>query len=273
VLTNAAVLVAGALSLACSGCGGSRSHKVATTPSGTIEYLGHAHSIVSDTLPTGSAFSIVGQRYLFMGRHYLELTVHFAEPARVQEGSSSWAQGPGRIKWGTQMGCDRRPFVIVYGLLKAPDDAAYARMAGKLVEFQKVSLPASLHTTGALFYGTPSNPVSGLVIRPHAGQPIVTGMSVEAPEGACSQGRRPFALLQRLRRLRRAIVKLAQCLRRHGFDVTNPNLTGPGPAFDTHGIDTKSAPYIAAKTACAKGVLPPLRPAARRTSSRIEIIR
>jgi hypothetical protein len=273
VLTNAVALAAAALLLACSGCGGSSSHKVTATRSGTIDYLGHAHSIVSDTLPTRSAFSIVGQRYLFMGRHYLELRVHFTDPARVKEGSSSWAQGPSRIEWGTQMGCDGRPFVIVYGLLKAPDDTAYARIAGKLVEFQKVSLPASLHTTGALFYGTPSSSVSGLVIRPHAGQSIVTGMSVEAPEGVCSHSRRPFAALQRLPRLRRAIAQIAQCLRRHGFDVINPNLTGPGPVFDTHGIDTKSAPYIVAKAACVKGVLPALGSASRRTSSRIEIIR
>lgn len=262
VSTNAVALTVAALLLVCSGCGGSSSHKGAATPSGTIKYLGHAHSIVSDTLPTGSAFSIVGQRYLFMGRHYLELRVHFAKPGRVKEGSSSWSQGPDKIEWGTQAGCDVRPFVIVYGLLKAPGDAAYTRIAGKLVEFQKVSLPMSLHTTGALFYGTPSNSASGLVIQPHAGQPIVTGTSIEAPEGACGHGRHPPAALQTLPRLRRAVAQIAQCLRRHGFDVTNPNLTGPGPVFDTHGIATKSAPYIAAKAACVKEVLPALRAAA-----------
>jgi hypothetical protein len=262
--TNAVALTVAALLLVFSGCGGSSSHNGATTRSGTIKYLGHAHSIVSDTLPTGSAFSIVGQRYLFMGRHYLELRVHFAEHGRVKEGSSTWAQGPDKIEWGTQTGCDVHPFVVVYGLLKASNDTAYTRIAGKLVELQKVSLPTSLHRAGALFYGTPSDSASGLVIQPHAGQPIVTGMSIQAPEDACSRGRRPPAAIQRLPRLRRAVAHIAQCLRRHGFDVTNPNLTGPGPEFDTHGIDTKSAPYIAARAACVKEVIPALRAASRR---------
>lgn len=267
--TNSAALTVAALLLAFSGCGGSSSRKGATTGSGAIKYLGHAHRIVSDTLPAGSAFSIVGQRYLFMGRHYLELRVRFARPARVKEGSSSWAQGPDKIEWGTQTGCDVRPFVIVYGLLQAPNDTAYTRIAGKLIEFQKVSLPRSLQTAGALFYGTPSGSVSGLVIRTHAGEPIMTGMSVGAPAGACGDGRRPSVALQRLPRLRRAVAQIARCLRRHGFDVTNPNLTGPGPVFDTHGIDTKSALYIAAKSACVKEVLPALRATARRADARV----
>jgi hypothetical protein len=262
--TNAVALAAAVLLLVLSGCGGSSSHKGVATRNGTIEYLGHAHSIVSDTLPGGSAFSIVGQRYLFMGRHYLELRARFARPAQVKEGSSTWAQGPDKIEWGTQTGCDVRPFVIVYGLLKAPDDTAYARIAGKLVALQKASLPTSLYTAGALFYGTPSGSVDGLVIRTHAGQPIVTGMSVRAPGGVCGLGRRPATASQGLPRLRRAVAQVARCLRRHGFDVTNPNLTGPGPVFDTHGVDVKSAPYLAAKAVCVKEVLPALRATARR---------
>jgi hypothetical protein len=188
-LINIAAFTVVVLSLVFSGCGGSSSHKGAATRSGTIKYLGHAHSIVSDALPSGSAFTIVGQRYLFMGHHYLELRAHFAEPARVKEGSASWAQGPDEIEWGTQTGCDVRPFVIVYGLLKAPDETAYTRIAGKLVALQKVSLPVSLDTTGALFYGTPSNSVSGLVIQPHAGQSIVTG----DPEEPCRSHRRVWS--------------------------------------------------------------------------------
>ena len=275
-MINIAAFTVVVLSLVFSGCGGSSSHKGAATRSGTIKYLGHAHSIVSDALPSGSAFTIVGQRYLFMGHHYLELRAHFAEPARVKDGSASWAQGPDEIEWGTQTGCDVRPFVIVYGLLKAPDETAYTRIAGKLVALQKVSLPVSLDTTGALFYGTPSNSVSGLVIQPHAGQSIVTGdpeMSLAAPTGVCGHSRRPSTALQRLPRLRHAVARIAQCLRRHGFDVTNPNLAGPGPVFNTHGINTKSAPYIAAKAACVKEVLPILGAAAGRTDSDVRVVR
>ncbi len=266
---NAAALAVAALLLVLSGCGGSSSHKGVATRDGTIEYLGHAHSIVSDTLPSGSAFSIVGQRYLFMGRHYLELRAHFAKPAQVKEGGSTWAQGPDKLEWGTQTGCDVRPFAIVYGLLKVPDDTAYARVAGRLVAFRQVALPPSLHTAGALFYGTPSGSVDGLVIRTHAGQPIVTGTGVGTVEGVCGLGRRAAAGPQGLPRLRHAVAQIARCLRRHGFDVTNPNLTGPGPVFDTHGIDTKSAPYLAAKAACVKEVLPALRAAARRAGQRV----
>jgi hypothetical protein len=271
---NVATLAVAVLSLVFSGCGGSSSHKGLATRSGTIKYLGHAHSIVADALPTGSAFTIVGQRYLFMGHHYLELSAHFADPGRVKESSNSWAQGPDKIEWGAQTGCDGRPFVIVYGLLKASDDTAYTRVSGKLVALQKVSLPASLDTTGALFYGTPAN-VSGLVIRSHAGQSIVTGdpeMSLAAPADVCGHGLRSL-VLQNRSRLRRAVAQIARCLRRHGFDVTNPNLTGPGRVFNTHGIDTKSAPYIAAKAACVKEVLPALRAAAGSTDSHASVVR
>jgi hypothetical protein len=270
VFINAGALTAAVLSLVFSGCGGSSSHKEAAASSGTIKYLGHAHDIVSDRLPVGSAFSIVGQRYLFMGHHYLELRVHFAKSARVKEDSSSWARGPDKIEWGTQKVCDVHPFVIVYGLLKASDDTAYRRVAGKLVALRKVSLPASLDTAGALFYGTSPHSVSGLVIHAHAGQSIVTGdpmVSLEAPEGVCRHGRRPATALERLPRLRHAIAQIAQCLRRHGFDVTNPSLTGPGPVFDTHDVDTKSAAYIAAKAACVKEVLPAWRAAFSRAKA------
>jgi hypothetical protein len=266
--TTGAGLVVGALLLACSGCGGSASHKSATTygraetHSGTIKYLGHTHSIASDKLPTGSAFSITGQPYLFMGRHYLEVRTHFVEPAQVKEGSSSWSQESGGLEWGTQTGCEGHPFVIVYGLLKNAEDSAFTRISGKLVEYRKTTLPASLHTTGALFYGTSSSPASGLIVRAPNGKPIVSqgsGIVFEAPEGVCSHSQRPSNVLQRLPRLRRAVAQIVQCLRHHGFDVTHANLTGPGPVFNTHGINVKSARYTAARTSCGREALRGLR--------------
>jgi hypothetical protein len=256
------MLAVGVLLILFSGCGGSGSRKSASFPTGTIKYLGGAHNIVSGKLPAGAPFSIVGQRYLFMGHHYLELRAHFAKPAQAKEGSSDWSRGSGGLEWGTTSVCDVRPFVIVYGLLKPPNYTAYTQIDGKLVEFQKAPLPGSLHTTGALFYGTSSSPVRGLIIRSRTGQPLANASNlliIEPSEGVCGHSRHPSAELHRLTHLRHAIAQIAQCLRRHGFDVTNPNLTEPGPVFNTHATNTKSAPYIAAKATCVKEALPALR--------------
>jgi hypothetical protein len=257
-----------ALLLACSGCGGSGSHKRTAAGSGTIKYLGGIHGIVSDKLPTGSAFSIVGQRYLFMGRHYLEVRVHFADPAQIKEGGSNWSQGSGGLEWGAQTGCQGHPFVIVYGLLKAPNDSAFTRIFGKLVEYRKAALPASLHTSGALFYGTSSGSVGGLTILSGTGQPLAnksSGLIIEPSGGVCSHHQGTPALnrfphlLNRLPRLRRAVAQIAQCMRRQGFDVTGPSTSGRGALLNTHGINTKSARYIAARTSCGKEAVRALR--------------
>jgi hypothetical protein len=261
----AAALLISALPITLCGCGGSSTPKRASTSSATIKYLGHTHSIVS--LRTGPAFSITGQRYLFMGHHYLEVRVHFAHPTQVKEGGSSWSRGSGGVEWGAQTGCEGHPFVVVYGLLKNPEDSAFTRISGKLVEYRKTTLPTSLHTSGALFYGTSSGAASGLIIRAPNGKPTVSedsGITLESPEGVCSHDNvRSAALQRRLPLLRRAVVQIARCLRRHGFDVTNPNLTGPGPVFDTHSVNVKSAPYIAAKTACVREARPILRASRR----------
>jgi hypothetical protein len=279
--TTGVGLWVGVLLLACSGCGGSTSHGSAATQkgaatyrrvatnSGTIKYLGGPHGIVSDKLPSGSAFSISGQRYLFMGHHHLEVRVHFADPAQIKEGGSNWSQGSGGLEWGAQTGCEGHPFVIVYGLLRAPNDSAFTRISGKLIEYRKAALPASLHTNGALFYGTSSSSVGGLTILSPTGQPLAnqsSGLIIEPSGGVCShhQGT-PAALnrfphlLNRLPRLRSAVAQIAQCMRRQGFDVTGPNTSKRGPLLNTHGINTGSARYMGARRACGKEVLRGLR--------------
>jgi hypothetical protein len=198
--TTGVGLAVGALLLACSGCGGSASHgsaatrgsvathRSAATHSGTIKYLGGASRIVTAKVPAGPAYSIVGQRYLFWGRDYLELRVHFAEPARVQEGGSSWRQGPETLEWGTQTGCEVHPFVISYGVLKATEDAVFTRISGRLVALRRASLPAALHTSGALVYGSSSRSLGGLIVETRTGKPIVDeqpGITIESPGGTC----------------------------------------------------------------------------------------
>jgi hypothetical protein len=52
-----------------------------------------------------------------------------------------------------------------------------------------------------------------------------------------------------------ALAKYAACMRDSGVDLPAPNTTGGGPVFDTKGIDTTSAAFVAAQKKC-QGDLP-----------------
>lgn len=47
------------------------------------------------------------------------------------------------------------------------------------------------------------------------------------------------------------LKKFAACMRSHGVNVPEPNTSGKGPIFGTSGLDTQSAQFKAAETACA----------------------
>ena len=49
---------------------------------------------------------------------------------------------------------------------------------------------------------------------------------------------------------RAAVTKYVACVRSHGFDLPNPNLTGKGPVFSTTQVNRSSAKFIAANSAC-----------------------
>jgi hypothetical protein len=49
-----------------------------------------------------------------------------------------------------------------------------------------------------------------------------------------------------------ALDKFASCMRQHGVNLPAPNTTGTGPVFDTKSINTTSAAFRTAETACSK---------------------
>jgi hypothetical protein len=50
---------------------------------------------------------------------------------------------------------------------------------------------------------------------------------------------------------RKALTEFASCMRQKGIKLPEPNLSGKGQVFNTRGLDTTSAQYKAAQTACA----------------------
>jgi hypothetical protein len=59
---------------------------------------------------------------------------------------------------------------------------------------------------------------------------------------------------------RAAIKKFVSCVRRNGFDLPDPNLSGDGPVFDQGKVDQSDPKFVAASKKC-QDLLRPGRPA------------
>lgn len=184
-----ALIIGAGLVLGGVGCGGSRAdHTRSPQPgaiNGPIKYLGSAQTIVRSVVPGGPVYSIVGQRYRFSDHEYLELTIHYAEPQRVREGSSFHSTDTETVEWGMTSGCERRPFVIVYGVLKEADDVVLARRSHKLVPFKRAPLPPLLHYGGTLVYDASSKSSITPIVRTHAGDIVAPQFDVGAASASC----------------------------------------------------------------------------------------
>ena len=139
----------------------------------TLKFLpGGIRTIVKDKAPGGAVFSIIGERYSFLGG------IHFALKVEIKNGGggseSASGQKPNVLSTALWTGCQPQPYAIVYGLLKAPRDTVLARVSGTLHTLRHAALPASLHTKGVLVYlAAPAIP-SELIIRSPGGQTIIT---------------------------------------------------------------------------------------------------
>ncbi len=60
----------------------------------------------------------------------------------------------------------------------------------------------------------------------------------------------------------RRSAKFADCMRKNGVNVPEPNTSGNGPIFDTKGIDTASTQFKSAETKCAAELRGAFRPGA-----------
>jgi hypothetical protein len=145
-----------------------RLHAVVECTRNPIKYLpGGLRTLVRGAIPHGPRFSIVAERYRFLGR------VYFALKARTSEGSSSGGSiGPGAASPAARAfsreqasGCRPQPWDVLYGVLHDPRDTVLVRVAGRLVTLGKVAIPASLHAGGVLAYTALSGSPTEVIVR------------------------------------------------------------------------------------------------------------
>jgi hypothetical protein len=169
-----------------------------------IKYLdGGAKTLATGTVPGGGpAFSILGERYRFLGKVYFQLKVHVAEEA--PPGLGGLLEGSSRIAFGNSKlrnvftpyestDCLPLPYEIVYGWLHDPAETIVAEGAGPATPLTAVPLPASLHERGELLYGAFSPPPKQLALRDPSGrtlftEPLETQGFVERCEGEAEPG-------------------------------------------------------------------------------------
>lgn len=147
-------------------------------------------------LPEGPSFTIRGEGYRKLGALHFELNLSVSNEAGEglfqTNGGDAFEESiegpevnggvfdPHTQALGTEglfasqasSRCEPQPYAIVYGLLKAPRDTVLARVSGKLVPLQKVTVPARLHARGVLAYGAFTPLPSELLIRNPAGKTV-----------------------------------------------------------------------------------------------------
>jgi hypothetical protein len=218
------------------GCGASIRHRDASQQNRVIKYFGGAYTLASDRVPEGAAFSIIGQRYRFWGHDYLELKVHFIDPARVDAGGGG-SEGWEGLDTNQETGCEVEPFTIFYGVLMQPRDGVLLHGNGRPFRTRKVALPAALDTHGVLVYGTTtgSSLRVELLLRTRTGKlkREFVSNSYERP-GSCSTWNKERAHRARMASL---MAETSLCLRRSDFTLIPPPY---------------ATPYLAAYRQCSK---------------------
>jgi hypothetical protein len=146
-------------------------------------------TLAHESLPQGPSFIIRAERYRKLGAVHFELKLKVSNeeelygpgggrfmPASIEEEAVVGADTSLRDRRAFQpkasSGCQPQPYVIVYGLLKAPRDTVLARVAGTLVPLRRVAIPARLHAGSALAYGAFSPIPTELLIRDASGKTV-----------------------------------------------------------------------------------------------------
>jgi hypothetical protein len=136
-------------------------------------------NLVHESLPQMPAFTIQAERYRKLGHVYFELQLQDSdeEPLLGPGGGDFEASVAVPRNWRVlqpeaSSGCEPQPHVIIYGLLKAPEDSVLARVSGTLIPLRKVAIPAHLHAGGVLVYGALSPLPTELLVRDPNGKTI-----------------------------------------------------------------------------------------------------
>jgi hypothetical protein len=92
---------------------------------------------------------------------------------------------PKAFPWSLGLECPPHEFVIIYGILSAPEDSVLARTPAGLVPLTKVALATDLHSGGPLVYGAFSTMPSELVILRSDGSTLYSeSLAAKAKEEA-----------------------------------------------------------------------------------------
>ncbi len=94
------------------------------------------------------------------------------------------------LEYSIVTGCDRRPYVIVYGIVRPSGAEAWLRVGAKTHRLTAVAIPQALATNATLVYAAlHALPKGALVVRTGPSEPLVRE-SVEARLGGiCREGR------------------------------------------------------------------------------------
>lgn len=191
------------------------------------------------------SFSIVGQRYRFWGRTYLEIDTRFAEPWQVADGGSQSSWGDENAPGGSPLleeeikvttACHVRPFVLTSGLLAPSGGEVDARIGDRTIRLRKIPLPPSLGTNGVLVVGVTATVPSGFSLQTRSGrwirlERISSGHTV--PEGCDGQEREWVRSHFAHAYAAKALAAIVECLQHAGFEVGAPDESGFGRAWQS----------------------------------------
>ena len=140
--------------------------------------------LVHETAPQAPAFTIRAESYRELGVPHFDLNLEREDEPLFGEGGGNTIEGTIEQGFGlhgrsvfnpqTSAGCLPQPYVIVYGVLRAPGDSVLALVSGKLVPLRTLAIPAHLHAHGVLAYGVFSPLPTELVVHNARGATVAS---------------------------------------------------------------------------------------------------
>lgn len=146
--------------------------------------------------PRGPNFSIVAERYRYLGHVYFELTLAVGAEAISEVGERQEPRGfsfgggrpseplrHGPFEQNVETGCHPYEYAIVYGLLRKSRDKVLVKIAGKLEPLHQVRIPASIHAGGVLVYAALQSAPEAIVVRTPSGKTVQSeNMRIQSKE-------------------------------------------------------------------------------------------
>jgi hypothetical protein len=141
---------------------------------------GRPRRLARGRAPEGPRFTIVGERFSYLGHVRFELkvntTAEHGEGRGAVGGSSSIEVGgpPPPFSIDESTGCNPHLYDIVYGVLKPPGASVLVRISGVLTPLHEARIPAGLHAGGVLAYGAFAAAPTQLIVRDARGRTLIS---------------------------------------------------------------------------------------------------